>query len=137
MIANVINWQDLGIFLGLDGADIERISSNYEPREHCQWLVETWFARDPNRSWKKLHKAIEEASARRESQMSQYSFLSTPTSPMGEFNSISPGKSSIITFIILIDVEESNGMSPVNAHYIQTMPMGKYMCQSFIVNEEL
>lgn len=128
MIANIINWQDLGTFLGLDGSDIERISSNYEPREHCQRLAETWFARDPNRSWKKLQKAIEEASARRGSQVSQYSFPSTPTSPMGEFNSIlSPSKSSIITFfIILIDVEESDGMSPYSTRNIQTMPMGKY-----------
>ena len=83
-IADVSNWQELGTFLGLDAVDIERIASNYEPREHHQRLVETWFARDPLKSWEKLHRAMEEAAARRGSLTSQPgSILSTPTSPMG------------------------------------------------------
>ena len=83
-IADVSNWQELGTFLGLGAVDIERIASNYEPREHHQRLVETWFAREPQRSWEKLHRAMEEAAARRGSLTSQPgSIPSTPTSPMG------------------------------------------------------
>ena len=85
MIAEVSNWQELGIFLGLDPTDIDIIRNDYEPREYRQRLVEKWFSREPERSWEKLQRALDEVGARRGSQTSKYSILSTPTSPMGMF----------------------------------------------------
>ena len=82
-IADVSNWQELGIILGLGAIDIERIASDYEPREYRQRLAETWFTRDPHRSWEKLRRSMTEAAARRSSLVSQRSIPSTPTSPMG------------------------------------------------------
>ena len=83
MIAEVSNWQELGIFLGLDPTDIEVISNYYEPKEYYQRLVEKWFSREPERSWEKLQRALDEVGARRGSQTSNFSLPSTPASPMG------------------------------------------------------
>ena len=93
-IADISNWGELGIFLDLDGYDIEIIRDNYDPREHHQRLIENWFARDPQRSWEKLHRAMEDASARRgsassaASSMASFHSLSpvTPTSPIGKYS---------------------------------------------------
>ena len=88
MIADVSNWQELSIFLGLDTTDIDIISSDYEPREYRQRLVEKWFSREPERSWEKLQRALDEVTTRRGSQTSKYSIPSTPTSPMGIQNTL-------------------------------------------------
>lgn len=88
-IADISNWQGLGRSLELEATDIELIQrlSHDDPREYHQRLAETWFARDPNRSWEKLHRAMEEASARRGSYTSSIHSCSpvTPTSPTGKF----------------------------------------------------
>ena len=83
VIAEVSNWQELGIFLGLESSDIDVISNYYEPKEYHQRLVERWFSREPERSWEKLQRALDEATKRRGSQTSNYSLPSTPASPMG------------------------------------------------------
>ena len=86
MIVEISNWQELGIFLGLVPTDIDVISNYYEPREHHQRLVEKWFSREPEGSWEKVQRALEEATKRRGSQASsKYSIPSTPTSPMGMY----------------------------------------------------
>ena len=101
-IADISNWQELGIALRLDPVDIDRITSYYEPREHHQRLVETWFARDPDRSWEKLQGALHEAAVRRGSNISQSSILlSPPISPMSEYMHII-NKNVIIIIIIII-----------------------------------
>ena len=90
-IAEVLNWEELGIFLGLESTDIEKIRIDYhDPKEHHQRLVEIWFARDPKRSWEKLHRAMEDASASRRGSASSAASSSlynisptTPTSPNG------------------------------------------------------
>ena len=83
IIAEISNWQELAIYLGMDATDIDIISNGYEPREHHQRLVEKWFSREPERSWEKLQRALDEVTKRRGSQTSKYSIPSTPTSPMG------------------------------------------------------
>ena len=95
-IADISNWGELGIFLDLYGYDIERIRVDYmyDTRQYHQRLVENWFARDPQRSWEKLHRAMEDASARRgsassaASSMASFHSLSpiTPTSPIGKYS---------------------------------------------------
>lgn len=89
-ICLVPDWQGLGILLGLIDEDIAMISSYPDQREHCQRVIETWFVRDPELSWEKLQRAIEEVSSRRASYDSAISSIpSTPTSP--------PGNSIILT----------------------------------------
>ena len=85
-IDNIENWQELGGQLGLSIKDINRIS-RHKPEEHHQRLVETWFARDPRRSWEKLRKDMKELSSRRGSydSTSSTSVPSTPSSPTGEY----------------------------------------------------
>ena len=83
IIAEISNWQELAIFLGMDATDIDIISNDYEPREYRQRLVEKWFSREPERSWEMLQRALDEVTKRRGSQTSKYSIPSTPTSPMG------------------------------------------------------
>ena len=83
IVAEISNWQELAIFLGMDATDIDIISNDYEPREYRQRLVEKWFSREPERSWEKLQRALDEVTKRRGSQTSKYSIPSTPTSPMG------------------------------------------------------
>ena len=92
IIAEISNWQELAIFLGLDTTDIDIISNDYEPREYRQRLVEKWFSREPERSWEKLRGALDEANRRRGSQTSKYSIPSTPTSPMGMFQYVAIAK---------------------------------------------
>ena len=57
-ISHVTEWQVLGTHLGLDNNDIKVIAANYDAKEHHQRMVETWFARDANRSWDKLQDAM-------------------------------------------------------------------------------
>jgi hypothetical protein len=80
IIAEISNWQELAVFLGMDPTDIDIISNDYEPREYHQRLVEKWFSRQTERSWEKLQGALDEVTNRRGSQTSK---CSTPTSPMG------------------------------------------------------
>lgn len=85
IIAEISNWQELGIFLGMDTTDINIISNDYEPREYRQRLVEKWFSREPERSWEKLQGVLDEMTKRRGSQTLKCSIPSAPTSPMGIF----------------------------------------------------
>ena len=81
MIAEISNWQELGICLGLESSDTDVITNDYEPREHRQRLVEKWFSREPERSWEKLQRALDEVNKRRGSQASNCSL--PLASPMG------------------------------------------------------
>ena len=63
-IADIYNWQELGIFLEMDNADILTISGYHQKEQH-QRLVETWFSRDPDKSWEKIHRAKKLTSAAR------------------------------------------------------------------------
>lgn len=81
MIAEVSNWQELGICLGLESSDIDVISNDYEPREYRQRLVEKWFSREPEKSWEGFQGALDEVNKRRGSQASNYSL--PLASPMG------------------------------------------------------
>ena len=81
MIAEISNWQEVGICLGLESSDTDVITNDYEPREHRQRLVEKWFSREPERSWEKLQRALDEVNKRRGSQASNYSL--PLASPMG------------------------------------------------------
>ena len=85
MIAEVSNWQELGIFLGLDSTDINIISNDYEPREYRQQLVEKWFSREPERSWEKLQRALDQVGTISGSQTSNFSLPSTLAPPMGTY----------------------------------------------------
>ena len=82
-IADIYNWEELGIYLGMEKADIEKIGAYHQKEQH-QRLVETWFCRDPDRSWEKIHRAMEAAqSAATRSRSIHSNFHSSPISPLG------------------------------------------------------
>ena len=82
-IADIYNWEELGIYLGMATADVEKIN-DYHPKEKHQRLVETWFCRDPDRSWDKIHRAMEAAQSVAARSGSTHSiFHSSPISPLG------------------------------------------------------
>ena len=143
MIAEVSNWQELGICLGLESSDIDVISNDYEPREYRQRLVEKWFSREPERSWEKLLGALDEVTKRRGSQTSKYSIPSTPTSPMGilifKYMYIARLKKITVVYFVVLDVETDEGrlLSLHGPHAISTSPMetaGKVRTQNWYNN---
>ena len=81
-IADIHNWEELGIHLGMEKADIEKISTYHQKEQH-QRLVEIWFCRDPSRSWEKVHRAMEAASLAARSRSTHTVLHSSPTSPLG------------------------------------------------------
>ena len=57
-IADVKDWEQLAISLGLTTNDIDMIKQ-YDHREHRQRLVEMWYDRDQDYSWTKLRREVD------------------------------------------------------------------------------
>ena len=79
-----VDWRELGVALGLSVSDIEDISA-YDRREHRQRLIELWYSRaiDQEFSRENLQRAMMKVSSRRESNDSESSVPSAPSSPTG------------------------------------------------------
>ena len=84
MIHVNIGWEELGKALGLSAFDIKGISA-YAREEHRQRLIEKWYYQsvDQEFSRENLQSAMMRVSSRRESNDSERSIPSAPTSPTG------------------------------------------------------
>ena len=79
-IAEVVNWERLGISLGLNDSDTTMIRQNYDPCEHHQRLAEMLHTRDVDYSLSKLRREIDKLYPRRGSSVSVFS-----PQPEGQF----------------------------------------------------
>ena len=68
-IADVKNWEQLAISLGLTANDIDLIKQ-YDHREHRQRLAELWYDRALDYSWSKLRRELDKHYPRRTSDAS-------------------------------------------------------------------
>ena len=68
-IADVKDWEQLGISLGLTTNDIDLIKQ-YDRREHHQRLAELWYDRAVDYSWGKLRREVDKFYPRRASDAS-------------------------------------------------------------------
>lgn len=69
-IADVVNWERLGLMLGLSIADMDKIRNQYHPNEHHQRLAELWHSRGNEYSWSKLLRELDKLYPRRKSSVS-------------------------------------------------------------------
>ena len=60
-IANVRDWEQLALSLGLSSNDIDMIKQ-YDHQEHRQRMVEMWYDRDQDYSWTKLQRELNKLS---------------------------------------------------------------------------
>ena len=74
-IADVKEWEQLAISLGLTTNDIDFIKQ-YDRREHHQRLAELWYDRALDYSWGKLRRELDKFYPRRASDASVTSCLS-------------------------------------------------------------
>ena len=58
-IKAVINWQGLGLYLGLKPELLEFIAQNYAPELQKQMMVIKWLQSDVEATWEKLAGALE------------------------------------------------------------------------------
>ena len=84
MIHVNIDWKELGKELGLSALDIKGINT-YNREEHRQRLIEKWYYQsvDQEFSRENLRSAMMKVSSRRESNDSERSIPSAPSSPTG------------------------------------------------------
>ena len=68
-IADVKDWEQLAISLGLTTNDIDQIKQ-YDHREHRQRLAELWYDRALDYSWSKLQRELDKHYPRRVSDAS-------------------------------------------------------------------
>ena len=85
MIHVNIDWKELGKELGLSASDIRDIFVYHDEKEHRQRLIEKWYYRsiDQEFSRENLRSAMMKVSSRRESNDSERSVPSAPSSPTG------------------------------------------------------
>ena len=58
-IKSVVNWQGLGLYLGLKPELLEFIAQNYAPELQKQMMVIKWLQSDVEATWEKLAGALE------------------------------------------------------------------------------
>ena len=58
-IKSVVNWQGLGLYLGLKPELLEFIAQNYAPELQKQMMVIKWLQNDVEATWEKLAGALE------------------------------------------------------------------------------
>lgn len=69
-IADVSNWEKLGILLGLEINDLDTIRINYDQTEYHQRLAEKWRDRGSDYTWAKLLRVLDKVYPRRHSSVS-------------------------------------------------------------------
>ena len=69
-IADVKDWEQLAISLGLSTSDIDLIKQYSDHREHRQRLAELWYDRALDYSWGKLRRELDKFYPRRASDAS-------------------------------------------------------------------
>ena len=81
-IADVKDWEQLAISLGLAANDIDLIKQ-YDHREHRQRLAELWYDRALDYSWGKLRRELDKFYPRRASDASVISLSPEVENPQG------------------------------------------------------
>ena len=79
-IADVKDWEQLAISLGLTISDVE-IIKQYDHREHHQRLAELWYDRALDYSWGKLQRELDKFYPRRASDASVISLSPEAENP--------------------------------------------------------
>ena len=82
-IADVKDWEQLAISLGLTANDIDLIKQ-YDHREHHQRLAELWYDRSVDYSWGKLRRELDQFYPRRASDASVTSLSPEIESPQAQ-----------------------------------------------------
>lgn len=69
-IAEVVNWERLGVMLGLSVDEMDTIRTSYKQNEHHQRLAELWRRKGGECTWSKLLTQLDKLYPRRKSSMS-------------------------------------------------------------------
>lgn len=89
-IKAVVNWQGLGLYLGLKPELLEFIAQNYAPELQKQMMVVKWLQSDVEATWEKLAGALEKIDMNTMAANIRERFMSTTVESQSQSESDDP-----------------------------------------------